>query len=125
MSAETGCRVADSTSVSTPMVSVKTSTAAPASAGQRRRTRAKVLAVDGWRRFGSGRPTTDGPPSAVRRPAARRRSRSLVRRSEALYTADPTVAITLATAAPIIVPATPNEDETTAADTAASAEPST
>jgi hypothetical protein len=62
------------------------------------------------------------PDQSVRRAAtARRRSRSFVVRSEARYSVEPTEATQLAIAAPINVPATPNVEEMTAAETAASA----
>jgi hypothetical protein len=50
-----------------------------------------------------------------------RRSRSFVLRNEARYNVEPTDATMLAMAAPMKVPATPNVEEITAADTAASA----
>jgi hypothetical protein len=62
------------------------------------------------------------PDQSVRRAAtAMRRSRSFVWRSDARYRVDAIDATMLAMAAPISVPATPNVDEMTAADTAASA----
>lgn len=63
-----------------------------------------------------------------RRPVRRAvssRSRSLVLRSELLYTVALTVVITLASAAPITVPATPKNEATTAEVAAASALPIT
>jgi hypothetical protein len=53
------------------------------------------------------------------------RSRSLVFFSDVAYSDALTVVMTLARAAPIRVPATPKNEATTAADTAASALPAT
>src|SRR4051794_11568593 len=58
---------------------------------------------------------------AAWRPTRTRLRPSLVLRSDSVYSAVLTVAITLASAAPIRVPATPKNDAATAEDTAASA----
>jgi hypothetical protein len=60
-------------------------------------------------------------PGGVPRPTKTRLRLSFVLRSDSVYSAVLTVAITLANAAPINVPATPKMDAATAEDTAARA----
>jgi hypothetical protein len=107
-----------STPVSTP--SVATSTAAAAT---EIRTHGNGRGGGGAGAFGSGTGATAA--TSVRRVVVVRRTTELLRRNEDVYIAVPTVAITLATAAPTIVPATPRKDAPNAADDAASALPAT
>lgn len=123
-SAETGRCPISSIPVTMPIARRKTAAVLRATRDKRGRRRC-VRGRRGSRSRGSrgpvlggeGRGDGAGPANWVRA----WRSRSLVLWSDDVYRVALTVLITLASAAPMSVPATPNNEATTAADTAASA----
>jgi hypothetical protein len=130
---DTGLFVDASIPESTAMASANTTTARPATAIQRRRSvgspRRSSLQRKRLQREGSVGTSVEAaaaravPVWAASQAclAASLRSRSCVLRSDARYSVEPTEATTLATAAPMKVPVTPNAPESTAAVTAANA----
>ena len=100
-----------------PVASAIPSETEPSAAGNGSSGSCTAAAASGL----TGRVGAPADKSARRAATAMRRNRSFVVCSEARYRVDPTEATMLAMAAPINVPATPNVEEMTAAETAARA----